>query len=192
MKLKKTFFFSVILLLVIVAVGLFIFFQKYSSKFNENLSGCKKLKTGNINLEIRYPEMFITKVFNINPDMHTGSFDLYKKGEDEIVLSVDLSTFYESLESILENSLTGLGPRYEKSIFNGNEAAFYKFDSGLEKVGVWYYYKIPFGNRVILIGYHPSILIERERDLAEKMLQSITLTEVDENIAGARVEECSN
>lgn len=153
----------------------------------KELPNCRRLKSGSVEVEVHYPKMF-TQYFDgiIHLDNDT------KKGHGSLALDIEANYDYDTVENIINFSLIETGPKYKKSTFNGLEA-------GLNKVNIpeedssWSFYKIPFGNRTIDLHYNAYALPPNQRYLGEKMLKSITFTEVKENLAfqQTRVEECS-
>lgn len=95
-----------------------------------------------------------------------------------------------AVDQIVENSKVEPGVDYEKSAFNGFEAAYGQYVN--EEEGVWDYYQIPYGNRLINIGYHSSVLAADEKVLAEEMLKSMRFSIVEKEIKKSYIEECNS
>ena len=174
---KKTIY--ILLPLIIIGIGVYFGISNYS--FKSNLPNCVRLYTGSVFVEFQYPNNLISANYNnsIRVFMNSGEYD-NKDGYINIS-----GEYYQSMDSIIKNSLIDPGPKYEKVIFNGYEAAFGQSED--QKGMISKYYLMPFGNRVIEIDYKLPIVSE---NIYEKMLQSITLKQGKEDVKEPRVEKC--
>ena len=183
---NKRLLFIVVLALIVVAIFGFIFLRQHEKKpttdSSDELSDCLKLKTGNVFLKVDYPNSFTNAEY-------PGIIRLHKIGENAFVLAVDIS-YYRSIDQILEEALLEPGPKYERVVFNGYDAGYYKHltDSG----DIIVFYSVPYGHNEFTITYQPTLLSNKEQVLAQKMLDSITFIETDENVKISRVENCQN
>jgi len=173
-----------ILALVLVATGVIVFFYMKDDLLwlKGGPTNCIRLRSGIVNVEINYSSEFISSG-------ERGRIALYNKNDPEktSVLYID-ANYYETLESIINNSLVEQGPKYKQVLFNKLKAAFYRLE---DEYGIWDTYRVPLGNRVIDLNYFPSRFLGSERVVAQKMLDSITIIEVEEDVADARVESCN-
>jgi len=166
----------------------FILYSKNGVWFRSKAINCLRLYTGNVIAEVVYPNSFVSGSYeNTIKIYRKNSSGIGGKREDGPSVIDISSNNYETLEAIINNSQVEPGPKYEKFSLNGYVAAFYHID---DELGIWDIYKIPFGDRVVEVDYRPSILTNDERLLAEKMLKSLTLTQVKEDVAKAVVENC--
>ena len=174
----------VVLVILLFAVGISFFIVSSSA----SRSGCLRLRAGTVGAKVEYPSHFFSYGY---PD---AIIQLWKQRDADQggratggpVLDVR-SRYYESVESIVDNSKIEPGPEYETSTFNGYIAAHSHSD---DKFGIYDEYEISIGNRVIEIGYHPSDFNNIEQAAAEKMLHGIIFTEEKEDLAMPRVENC--
>ncbi|MFA4873018.1 MAG: hypothetical protein WC659_03730 [Patescibacteria group bacterium] len=191
---KKSVFISLLILFVTLGVGFYVYQKGEQSKIPFTLKdktfNCLRLYTGTVSVEVKYPDEFI----NVSQGgdvriKRRGALVVSKPADEEYILGID-SRYYETLESIIDNSLVEPGPKYEKSTLNGYEAAYYRLIT--DEGDIMDQYSIPFGNRSFYLFYQPSFLTSEQQLAAEDMLHSITFIHVDEDIKGARVESCSH
>ncbi|HBH46047.1 MAG TPA: hypothetical protein DDX47_01625 [Candidatus Jacksonbacteria bacterium] len=183
---KKT----LLLPIIIIALVAFAFILYSTGKlpwFNKDLSSCLRLKVGDVVAEVRYPDEFIYSNDPYAIYLSKKSEMNQDKQSSFLIISAEN---YESVENVIRFSLVEPGPKYKKSTFNGYDAAWDQ-QSEDNSADVYNYYRIPFGNRIIGVDYYFSNSFSKnEKNKAEKMLKSVTLTQVKEDVAKAVVENC--
>jgi hypothetical protein len=139
---------------------------------------------------VTYPREFINDSYdNAIRIKRRDHRDRDRAADEAFLLAVDprVSVGTSSLEKIIDASRNDSPSPYERASFNGHDAAFARVEDG---DGVWDDYQVPFGDQLISIIYHPSVLAEGEREGAEEMLHSVMISETEGKVVPARVEEC--
>ena len=189
-KFTPVLIFSLSFLVTVSLAGLIclLYFMGVIAWPRGTLPNCVRLHAGTTVVEVRYSDQFIdmshSDVIRIN---RRDPLDASKSAVGQYVLGI-APLYYETVEDIIANALVEPGPKYQKSNFNGYDAGFYSYID--EENRTWDNYEIPFGNRNFYLFYHPFVLSDDQEKIGEKMLKSITFTEVAEDIKNPRVENC--
>lgn len=178
---KKSF---IVIILLAILAGITV----YGISYGNNKIQCIRLRDGNVKVEFEYSKnLFSLKT----PGNYIELFEKPKTAMDssDLILTID-SYYFETVDTIVSDSLIEQGPDFKKDTLNGYEAASYIFNN--DDLGEYRHYKIPLGDRVIEVLYHPSkFFTSEEKIVAEVMLKSITFKEEPEDIKGKKVEKCS-
>lgn len=180
---KKILF--IVLPIVIVLTAGYIFYSNGAlSRQDKDLPNCLGLHTGNVVAEVRYPKEFVNQ-------QYSRSIDLFKDegvSQQPSFLSISEDS-YEPLEQIIAYSQVEAGPKYSTSTFKGYVAAWSEIE-GLGN-GSGELYVIPFGNRVIKLQYYfPNDFSANEKAKADKMLKSVNLKQINDDIKKDTIEKC--
>lgn len=181
-----------ILFLVIIIVGilinLFIYLKDYRGYFRGDLLNCIEFRTSNISVKANYPEKFKNSSY-LNSVRLEWERNLELENNKEFSSLSISDEYYQDLEDIIEYSLIEQGPKYKKTNFNGHEAAYDEWEDD----NSWsIFYKIPVSDRVIFVSYYSSKILENEKELAYKILDSIKIEKNQEKILDSIITECSN
>lgn len=194
MPTKKRLVTSCAIIGVSLVVAVFILYV------NNKLPGfkekCLLFSSRNARVKVRYPEEFFGTYHQSGIQIESADWNDPNK---ELILDIGDTCCSHSVDALIEEfNIDFPGHEYKKGTFNGHEAVTLVEDfEGFELDDeIWHSFYIPISNAVIRIIYRPSLLSEKERAKAEKMLQRITLEEEnikpfrEENINQSRVERC--
>ena len=195
----------VVFLIIIIGTATLFYFryqQQYHDKyFGEALTNCLQIKYGNAAIKVWYPNVFIDSSF-------PGGLRISRRNPvklddfiDEYIITVDPNMGWDWR---IQPEYTPLGmdkyvefikeeywgdPEIVKSKLNGYDAAFRKiFDTETNSTG--YQYFIPMGNEDFNLSYQFSGLTDHEKQLAEKIIQTIKVIKTNEDLKIAKVESC--
>jgi hypothetical protein len=146
---------------------------------------CFRLHAGTVSVDVPYsPEFLYPKQSNLDH----GLISLYQlDGKDretqDTLFVIDVREdfpAYQSVESLWSSpdKPAEPGPKFTQKVsFNGHPAVRAEGDG-------YVYYKIPFGNRVILVSYFTKDLSPSEREKADVLLKEIAITQAESDRVG--------
>lgn len=160
--------------------------------YYSNTYKCVELREGTVSAKVKYSEEFFFRDpigYNISIYADKDA-EKKKQGHAFQVISVgSFSSFYDTVDSIIEASRVEPGPKFTKKVeFNGREAALAEIRDS--EFGDADYYKVPIGDRVLLIDFRTNGLLPEEKEKAQEILNSIILTETKEDLKEPQVRNC--
>jgi hypothetical protein len=185
---------TTVLIAIAIIVGLLMILATLSYEgvrlpFSRTKPNCLIFHDGTVSVELSYPpDIIVDESFSEGVRLYRiGEREKHSDGSAMFVLGLDEEwRTYETTDALISDSLSQThGPRFnKKATFNGIEAVLATPSPS------YYYYEIPFGNRVINLDYITATLSPEERKETDKMLSSIRFTQVHDDVKIAQVDGC--
>src|SRR5262249_22978467 len=106
-------------------------------------------------------------------------------GSSAYSLTIDSVHYKESLAEIIASTS---GPKYATSTFGSYAAGFALVNE--PTVGVWDEYRVPVGKETLLVSYGKFTLPDNLKRIADKMMDTIRISEVSDSVESDSVESC--
>ncbi|MCX6718451.1 MAG: hypothetical protein NTY81_02510 [Candidatus Staskawiczbacteria bacterium] len=175
---QKIFRFLFLIVAMLLFVGcLFIFFPQHKKnpviQQQEKLSNCLQVKSGNAMFQVYYPNSFI----------NTST-------KNELSMKIKMSD-KNNFFSVGFSYLDPLEPDWSDTTFNGYNASINHLNGSGDYKSVDFY-DIPMGNRIVRFAYYNFLYFSSAQEtLIKRMLDSIKITQTNEDIKTAQVESCN-